>query len=234
MGTFLKVNLLFDVFADCSGALALLAVEFVAESWAGSALHFLLVFTVENFAFAATRDAGLWLLIWAGGAIDFTGELNFLLTAFKWLIQTDAHVDVDVFTSFRFFEFFIAAVVLIKGLKVFPVLFEGGFGAFLWVGLVRVVFFGVAIKRRVCLWLVIVTGVGLALDDEVVGLAMIWWGLLWWFRRISGGRWATCSHRGGTVWPVRSNAFWLRLKLCLSELLRFCNWLILLRMGFLV
>jgi hypothetical protein len=59
MGAFLKVNLLFDVFADCSGALALLAVEFVAESRAGSTLHFLLVFTVKNLAFATTRNAGL-------------------------------------------------------------------------------------------------------------------------------------------------------------------------------
>jgi hypothetical protein len=187
---------------------------------------------VENFAFAATRDAGLGLLVWAGGAIDFAGELDFLLAAFEGLIQTDAHVDVDVFASFWFFEFFVAAVVLIKGLKVFPVLFEGGFGAFLRVGLVRVVFFGVVIKRRVCLWLVIVIGIGLAFDDEVVGLAMIWWGVLWWFRRIFGGRSATCWRRGGTVWPVRSNAFWLRLKQCLSELLKFCNWLISLRMGF--
>jgi hypothetical protein len=63
VSTLFYVNFFFNIFVQCSGALTLLAVKFVPKTRTACALHFLLVFSVEDFTFASTRDAGLRLFV---------------------------------------------------------------------------------------------------------------------------------------------------------------------------
>lgn len=83
VSTLFYVNLFFHIFVQYSGTLTLFAVKFIPKTWTACTLHFLLVFPVKDFTFASTGDTCLGLFISTWGTVDFTCELDFLLTTLE-------------------------------------------------------------------------------------------------------------------------------------------------------
>jgi hypothetical protein len=146
MCTFLDPDLLYHIFHCPSGTVAAFALNFVSEPFAVRTGYFLFVFAMKYLALTATWNACLRLLIWTWRTVYLSGEFYCLFYPFKWFSQTDAQVDVDVLASFWSFELFIRPIVLVKCLKVLPILFKGSFSPFLWVSLIGVMSFTIFIK----------------------------------------------------------------------------------------